>query len=205
MAKLIAGIPIKVWRLIILSRHSFIALKPVRRHVSDQTPGVTAWKEHTTAFDRVQSVATTVSQPRSASYIADEAHVAENTARDHLDRLVSLNVLLKTERESGTVYAPDPLHTRIQTLRDLLDEHDREGLLELKAKLQSRIEGWQADYGVDSPSELRAQAAETDTAAQTRELNTTASDWELARYRLTILEDAIENYATYTQDDRASA
>lgn len=111
MAKLIAHVPIKITRSIISSRRSSIIRKPVRRHVSDQTPGVTAWKEHTTSFDRVQSVATTVSQPRSASYIADEAHVAENTARDHLDRLVSLTVLLTTERESGTVYAPDPLHT----------------------------------------------------------------------------------------------
>lgn len=172
--------------------------------MTEQTPGVEAWKEHTTAFDRVQSVATTVSQPRSASYIADEAHVAENTARDHLERLVNLNVLLKTERDDGTLYAPDPLHTRIQTLRDLLEEHDRTGLIELKAELQSQIEEWKADYGVDSPSALRAQAAETETAAQTRDLKKTASDWELAQYRLSILNDAIENYGTYTQDFRAS-
>ena len=72
--------------------------------MTDQTPGVEAWKEHTTAFDRVQSVATTVSKPRPASYIAEEAHVAENTARGHLDRLVDLNVLLKSEREDGTLY-----------------------------------------------------------------------------------------------------
>jgi hypothetical protein len=173
--------------------------------MTKQTAGVEAWKDHTTAFDRVQSVATTVSQPRPASYITDEAHVAENTARDHLERLVNLNVLLKTERDDGAFYSPDPLHTRMQTLRDLLEEHDRNGLIELKAELQSQIEDWQAAYGVDSPTDLRAQAAETDTAAKTRELNQTASDWELARYRLSILEDAIENYTTYTQDYRASA
>lgn len=170
----------------------------------EQTAGVEAWKEHTTAFDRVQSVATTVSQPRSASYIADEAYVAENTARDHLERLVGLNVLLKTERDDGAVYSPDPLHTRIQTLRDLLEEHNRNGLIDLKAELQSQLEEWKDGYGVNSPSALRAQAAETDTAAQTRDLKKTASDWELAQYRLSILEDAIENYGTYTQDVRAS-
>lgn len=173
--------------------------------MTEQTSGVEAWKEHTTAFDRVQSVATTVSQPRSASDIADEAHVAENTARDHLERLVNLNVLLKTERDDGAFYSPDPLHTRIQTLRDLLEEHDRNGLIELKIELQSQIEEWEDDYRVDSPSDLRARATETDTASQTREIKRTASEWELARYRLSILEDAIENYATYTQDFRASA
>ncbi|MFB6227285.1 MAG: ArsR family transcriptional regulator [Halobacteriales archaeon] len=172
--------------------------------MTERTSGVEAWKEHTTAFDRVQSVATTVSQPRSASHIAGEAHVAENTARDHLERLVNLNVLLKTERDDGALYSPDPLHTRVQTLRDLLEEHDRNGLIELKAELQSQIEEWKADYGVDSPRDLRAQAAETDTATQTRDLKKTASNWELAQYRLSILEDAIENYGTYTQDFRAS-
>lgn len=173
--------------------------------MTDQPPGVEAWKEHTTAFDRVQSVATTLSKPCPASYIADEAHVAENTARDHLERLVNLNVLLKGDGEDGTLYSPDPLHTRIQTLRDLLEEHDRDGLIGLKIELQSQIEDWEDDYRVASPDELRTRATETDTASQTRELKKTASDWELARYRLSVLEEAIENYATYTADFRASA
>lgn len=172
--------------------------------MTDQTPGVEAWKEHTTAFDRVQSVATTVTKPRPVSYIADEAHVAENTARNHLERLVSLNVLLKTERDDGALYSPDPLHTRIQTLRDLLEEHDRDGLIDLKVDLLSKIEEWEGDYSVTSPEKLRASAAETDTASQTRELKKAASDWELALYRLSVLEDAIENYPTYTKDFRAS-
>ena len=173
--------------------------------MTNQTPGVEAWKEHTTAFDRVQSVATTVSKPRPVSYIADEAHVAENTARNHLERLVSLNVLLKTEHDDGTLYSPDPLHTRMQTLRDLLEEHDRDGLIDLKAEVQSKIEEWETDYNADSPEDLRTRAAETDTASQTRDLRKTASDWELALYRLSVLEDAIENYATYTTDFRAPA
>ena len=173
--------------------------------MSDQEPGVEVWKEHTTAFDRVQSVGTTVSRPRSASYIADEAHVAENTARDHLERLVNLNVLLKTERDGGTVYSPDPLHVRIQTVRDLLEEHNRDGLIDLKIELQSQLEDWETDYSVDAPDELRSRAAETDTASQTRDFKKAASDWELALYRLSVLEDAIENYEAYTTDFRASA
>lgn len=173
--------------------------------MTDQSPGVEAWKEHTTAFDRVQSVATTVSRPRPVSYIADEAHVAENTARGHLERLVDLNVLLRTERDDGALYSPDPLHTQIQTLRDLLDEYDRDGLIDLKIELQSTIEDWEDEYRVDSPDDLRARAAETDTASQTRSLKKTASDWELVLYRLSILEDAIENYGTYTTDFHASA
>jgi len=113
-------------------------------------------------------------------------------------------VLLKTEGDEGALYGPDPLHTRIQTLRDFLAKHDRDGLIELKAELQSQLEDWEAEYSVDSPSDLRARAAATDIASQTRELKQTASEWDLALYRLSILDDAIENYTTYTQDFQAS-
>jgi|GEM_PF-328074 hypothetical protein len=190
---------------IILPEDRFIMPYLLQGAMTDESPGVEAWKEHTTAFDRVQSVASTVSKPRPVSCIAEEAHVAENTARDHLERLVALNVLLKIERDDGAFYSPDPLHTRLQTLRDLLEEHDREGLIQLKIELQSKIEDWETDYNADSPDELRTRAAETETASQTRDLKKTASDWELALYRLSALEDAIENYATYTTDFRTSA
>lgn len=173
--------------------------------MAESSPGIEAWKEHTSAFDRVQSIASTVSQPRPASYIAEEAHVAENTARNHLERLVDLTVLLKSEQNGTTQYSPDPLHTRMQTLRELLEQHDRDGLIELKADLQSQIAEWRDEHGVESPAELRSRAAESDTAPQTRKIRTAASDWKLAEYRLSILEDAIENYTTYSQDFRASA
>lgn len=166
----------------------------------DNNQGVENWKEHTTAFDRVQSVATTVSEPRQASYIADKAHVAENTAREHLERLVNLTVLQKTERTNGSFYSPDPLHIRIQTLRNLIDENDKEGLVELKIKLQSQIKEWRDEFSVDSPEELRTQVANTDTISETKELKKTASNWELTQYRLTIIEDAIDNYETYVKD-----
>ncbi|WP_290819555.1 ArsR family transcriptional regulator [Halovivax sp.] len=168
-------------------------------------PGVDAWKARTSAFDRVQSVASTVSRPQSATDIAAEAHVAENTARDHLERLVEINVLLKRDREGTAVYAPDPLHTRMQTLRDLLDTHDHEGLLRLKAELLDRIEEWREEYEVGSPEELRERGADADDATETREILRAASDWELVAYRLGIVEDAIENYATYSRENRASA
>lgn len=171
--------------------------------MTEDPVGVAAWKERTSAFDRVRSVAGSVDRPRSVSDIADEAHVAENTARNHLDRLVDMNVLLESERDGTARYEPDPLHARFGTLRDLLDEYDRDGLIELKADLQERIESWQAEYEVDSPDELRALAAETDTAGETRTITETIRDWELVAYRLGIVEDAIAEYRTYSRGSHA--
>ncbi|AHG00636.1 hypothetical protein HALLA_19425 [Halostagnicola larsenii XH-48] len=173
--------------------------------MDEDAPGIDAWKAQTSAFDRVRSVTETVSEPRPASYIANEAYVAENTARDHLERLAEMNVLLKTERDGTTFYSPDPLHTRMQLLRDLLDSHDRDELIQLKADLQTEIETWREEYAVDSPDELRGCAAETDESEETRAVLQTAGDWELVRYRLEAVEDAIEHYATYTRYSRAFA
>lgn len=173
--------------------------------MSDDAPGVEAWKARTSAFDRVRSVAETLSRPRTVSYIADEAAVAENTARDHLERLVDMNVLMESDDGGSTTYSPDPLHTRAQTLRELLDEYDHDGLVRLKADLQDRVQSWRDEYDVDSPDELRSLAAATDDAAATRDVRTTASDWEVVAYRLEIVEDAIRNYATYSRDASASA
>lgn len=166
--------------------------------MTDAEAGVDAWKEHTSAFDRVRSVAQTLARPRSASWIAEEAAVAPNTAHDHLDRLVDLNVLREVPGESATLYEPDPLHVRIQTIRDLLEEHDRADLVELKRSLQEEIETWRAEYDVDSPAELRELAAATETAEETRRIDRVANEWELVTYRLSVVEDAIENYSDYT-------
>ncbi|WP_049924375.1 DUF7342 family protein [Halopiger djelfimassiliensis] len=166
--------------------------------------GVEAWKEQTSAFDRVRSVAQTITQPRSAPWIADRAAVAENTARRHLDRLVDMNLLVSFDREKPITYAPDPLHTRLQTIRNLLEEYDHEGLITLKAELQGQIESWSDEYGVDSPAELRELAAETTTADETAAVRHTASDWEVAEYRLGIVEDAIDNYDAYSRPETVS-
>lgn len=173
--------------------------------MTDEPTHITAWKKQTTAFDRVQSVAQAVSQPRSASWIASEAAVAENTARDHLERLVEMNVLLETSRDGTAMYVPDPLYTRAQTLREYLDEYEHDGLIELKEDIQTQLETLRSEYGVESPQELREQAADSDAVEKIREYRKTASDWELAQYRLSIVDEAIRNYTTYNRHNTASA
>lgn len=160
--------------------------------------GVKAWKEHTTAFDRVRSIAQTLDQPQTAKYVAAEAVVSETTANDHLKRLVELNVIRTIDGENALLYEPDPLYTRFRTLRRLIDEHDHEGLLERKSDLQREIEEIEQKYGVDSPTDLRERAADTETATETMQLIEDASDWELARYHLSVVNEAIDNYSEYT-------
>lgn len=130
--------------------------------------GVEAWTKHTSEFERIQSIATTLSEPQSVTYIADEACVEEDTARAYLDRLESVGVLIKSDDNGQAAYAPDPLHARAKTLRDLLTEHDREEFGQLADEFETRAE------------------TEGDTQAD-----------RLTEYHLSLLREAIDIYPRY--------
>jgi predicted ArsR family transcriptional regulator len=166
---------------------------------SAEVPGEAAWKEHTIGFDRVQSVALTLSEPRTAAWIADEALVAENTARRHLQRLAELNVLTADTGDDARTYYPDPVYVRTRELRAIVDEHDRDGLSALAADLKADVEQWCEEYDAGSPDEIRVQATDDAVSAvEARERRHVASDWEHARYRLSLVEDALERYDEFT-------
>jgi predicted ArsR family transcriptional regulator len=174
--------------------------------VTSPTSGDAAWKEHASAFDRVRSVALTLSEPRSASWIADEALVAENTARRHLKRLADLHVLTADTTGSAVTYYPDPVYVRTRDLRELVSEYDRDELTELAADLKADIESWQNEYDVTSPDELRSTvAAEGTSANEAMERRHTASDWGLTAYRLSLIEDALSRYDEYSDSRTAVA
>lgn len=171
--------------------------------MAEDASDVEAWQAKTSAFDRVRSVAEAASKPLSVAHIAEEARVSEDTAREHLERLEELSVLLKSEHEETTRYASDPLYSRLQTLRDLIDNNDRDELVALKDDLQDEIREWRNEYGVDSPEGLRKFVADTNTAAETRDIQHSARNWELVSYRLSIVEEALDYYARYCCDSQA--
>jgi DNA-binding transcriptional ArsR family regulator len=167
----------------------------------DEPEWVRTWKEHASAFDRVKSVTMTLMEPQPASWIAEEAAVSPNTARDHLRRLIDLGVVTATETGGTSHYYPDPLYARLRDVRELLQETTKQELSEQAAELKTDIAAWKTEYDADSPDALRERAAADDVSAeQAYELTRTASDWELARYRLSLVQDAIENYDTWTSD-----
>ncbi len=167
----------------------------------DEPEWVGAWKKHASAFDRVKSVIMTLSKSRPASWIAEEAAVSPNTARDHLRRLIDLGVVMATEQNGVRHYYPDPLYTRLRDVRELLKDTTKRELSEQAAALKKDIAEWKAEYDVGSPAALRERAAVDEvSAAMAYELTRAASDWELARYRLSLVQDAIKNYDTWTSD-----
>ncbi|WP_227015633.1 ArsR family transcriptional regulator [Haloarcula sp. JP-L23] len=140
-----------------------------------------------------------MAEPRSAGWIAKEALVAENTARRHVDRLAELYVLSTDTTGSAVTYYPDPVYVRTRDLRELVTEHDRDELTKLAADLKADVESWQDEYDVRSPDELRSTAAGEETSAEeARVRRRLVSDWELTKYRLSLLEDGLSRYDEYS-------
>jgi len=178
--------------------------------MSDETPDdepgwVGTWKEHQSAFDRVKSVTMTLAEPRPVSWTAEEAAVSPNTARNHLRRLIDLGVVTASDDGGVRHYYPDPLYTRLRDVRALVDETTKRELSERAVELKDDIAAWNAEHDADSPEELRERAAADDIPAEEAyELTRTASDWELARYRLSLVQEAIENYDVWESDQSAT-
>ena len=170
------------------------------------TGGTTSWKAQTSAFDRVRSVALTLSEPRSATWIANEALVAENTARRHLNRLAELHVLRTDTTGSAVTYYPDPVYLRTRDLHELIREYDEAELTAVATDLKADIESWQTEYAVDEPAELRSTVAgEGVSRTDAIERRRIASDWELTEYQLSLIEEALLRYDEYSNSRAAPA
>lgn len=140
------------------------------------------------------------------SEVAERAHVAEQTARDHLARLVEMDLLLEAEDATAVTYYPDPGYMRYREVRTLAREHDRDSLTEMAATLKGDIENWREEFGADSPADLRASVASLDVPEhEMYDRQKAAEDWEFTEYRLGLIEDALAGYDRLTARPQAPA
>lgn len=136
---------------------------------------VESWTESMTARERVETIATTLSDPRTANWIAEQADVKWDTAKKHLEDLAESGVLLVTVDDT---YVPDPTRAYFDHLRELILENDRE---ELRAELEAiadRIEDWKTTYEVSSTEELEETLADDLPADEIRERRQVLRRWE---------------------------
>lgn len=165
----------------------------------DEPPGIEAWKAQTKAIERVIEVALALDRPRTAEWIADEAAVAEQTARDHLGSLSDLGVVTETTARGATKYQLDLAYERFKAVSGYVEEFDKDDLMESVADVQAEIEETRDRYDVDSPDELRAKAATTGTPPKAvREYKRAASEWESLERRLDVMREALERYDEFS-------
>lgn len=168
---------------------------------TEKSRGVDAWKEHTKAIDRVIEVALSLEEPRTAAWLSEEAHVAEGTARDHLERLVELRALTSATTHGVTSYYPDSAYLRFRDVSRFAEEYTKDKLSEYITKVKERVEDLEETHDVSSPDELRAKAADEDaSAADAREYRQLASEWDSLEYQLSTLQEAVRRYDEFDHD-----
>ena len=152
------------------------------------------WPENAETEDRVRSVAEMLTQPRSATWVADQADVNYKTARKYLTQLVEDNRLRTMDRGQTTLYYPNPREQFFQEIGDLVEEHTKDELTAELNAIGSRIEGWQEKYEIDTPDELRTTLDESLSVEERRERERIVDTWEYTHEMRTFIRHAIRVY-----------
>jgi hypothetical protein len=150
------------------------------------------WPADWDAQRRVESIAGSLPEPRAANWVAERADVDPKTARKYLDRLVDYGQLTRHRPDdaNATLYAPDPEQQMLDRVRDLADR-DPDEIAALREELAGEIDDWRAEFGVDSPDDLRNSIDERLDAEERRRRRAVAHEWEANRYTLSLLEVAL--------------
>lgn len=153
---------------------------------------VDSWTDSMTARQRVETIATTLSEPRTANWIADQANVKWDTAKKHLDDLTESGILLVTD---DNTYTPDPTRAYFDHLRELILTNERE---ELRAELEviaTRIDEWKTTYDVDSPAELESTLADDLSTDEIKERRQVLRRWENSHRSRQSIKRALQLYS----------
>lgn len=165
-------------------------------------PSVDEWKAETKAIERVIEVTMTLDRPRTADWVADEAAVASQTARDHLGTLSELGIVAQTTARGVTKYRLDTAYLRFKELSTYVERHDEDQLMDVTAEVQDKIAAVKDRFQVDDPGELRTKATEEGTSADTvREYKQAAAEWESLEHRLDVLNEALERYDEFSRPE----
>lgn len=153
------------------------------------------WKDETKGVERIISVALTTSKPRTVEWIAKQALVAEQTARDHLKMFADLGVIASYTSSGVTKYHADEAFIHYREVSRCAKQYTKEELSEEIEQTQSAIADIRESYGVSSGDDLRAKAAGDDVDTDDlRDFKKTAAELETLRDRLKVLEDAMRRF-----------
>ena len=170
----------------------------------DKLVMVEPWTESMTARERVVTIATTLDEPRTANWVADQAEVKWDTAKKHLDNLVGAGTLLVTDDDK---YVPDPTKAYFDTLRELIHNNSQEELRGELEAIAERVDEWKTEYEVESIDDLEATLAEDRNPEDVSERRRVIRRWENSLRTRQTIQTALSLYddvQSLTNDSSAS-
>lgn len=164
-----------------------------------------SWTDGLSAAKRVEAVALTVDEPRTANWIAAEAEVAHETATKYLTRLVDDGKLRSDIRGQQTIYEPDPVGQYLVEMRELYDEHPPDELAASLGEINEQIRTWKTKYDVETANQLRASLSRTEDVTDERDRRQVAREWDHLATRRRLVEDALRLYDRFPGERRSAS
>ena len=163
------------------------------------------WTDGLSAAERVEAVALTVGEPRTANWIASEAEVAHETATKYLKRLTDDGKLSADARGQQTTYEPDPVGQYLIEMRELYEQHSPHDLAASLEEMNEQIRTWKSEYDVETPNELRASLGRIDDIADEHGRRQAAQEWDHLETRRRLVEDALRLYDRFPGGRRSAS
>jgi polyhydroxyalkanoate synthesis regulator phasin len=163
------------------------------------------WVDETKGFERVASVAISTTEPHKAKWFADQAVVAEQTARDHLETFADLGVVASFTSKGVTRYQADEGFIHYREVSRLVEEHTRDELTEQLSEVKESIQQYRDHYEIQTADELRAKIGDEEMPIEeVREIKKSASELDMLRDRLAVLQDAVQRFETLDHQARTT-
>jgi len=176
--------------------------------------GLGSWTDGRSSRERVREIATTLTEPRSVEWVREQAGVSSwQTAKDELSMLVEFGQVQAVEGDDGnTKYAPNYQLRYFDELTELINSHTRAELRGEIASIQTEIDEWRDEFGVDSRDELESTLTDDGLDGEAvRSRNRVLRRWEryednkrLLRHALELYDDARELYPGRTDSSNPS-
>ena len=110
-----------------------------------------AWKNDTTADERIRTVINRTTTPKSASDIADTALVSETKARTTLNKLADEGVVRSHQSNSGKLYERDPEWHLLKQIRQLAGSKT---LVDQIQRVKQELAEYKSKYDANDPETL---------------------------------------------------
>ncbi|SDZ98628.1 hypothetical protein SAMN04488065_1564 [Haloplanus vescus] len=109
------------------------------------------WKTDTTADERIRTVISRTTTPKSAREISDIAVVSESKARTTLNKLADEGTVRSHQTDAGTVYERDPDWYLLKQISQLSAS---ETLVDQIQRVKQELADYKDKYGATTPEEL---------------------------------------------------
>lgn len=163
------------------------------------------WKDETKGFQRVARVAMALPEPKTAKWIGDQALVSEQSAREHLEFFADLGIVASEKSGSVTRYKADETFAHYREVSKVRKEYSPEEISELVEGVQEEIHSLKEKYEVDSASQLRIKATESEDVEDVREFTKAASRLEAFVDQLMVYRDSLSLYERFSKGKEVPA